>query len=118
MGILTSELGVQQGDPLGPFYFSLVLHQLVTAITSDPTSQNLSFHVWYLDDGVMASSPNAILQVITIIQEKGSPLGLHINLPKCEVFSPDDLSMFPSTMKLSSLPHLTILGAPIGDSSF
>ena len=54
MGTLTSEFGVQQGDPLGPLLFCLVLNILVKDICSDPNCANLSFHSWYLDDGVVA----------------------------------------------------------------
>ena len=35
LGCLTSESGVQQGDPLGPLLFSLVLNVLVKAISED-----------------------------------------------------------------------------------
>ena len=70
MGILPSEAGLQQGDPLGPFYFSLILHHLILTIANDD---------------------------------------------KC---SQGDLSMFPSQMRKSNTPHLTILGAPIGDVAF
>eukprot|EP00731_Ephydatia_muelleri_P038663 Em0851g2a len=39
MGTLTSEAGVQQGDPLGPFYFALVLHHLVLSISKDEVAK-------------------------------------------------------------------------------
>ena len=35
MGTISSETGVQQGDPLGPLFFCLVLHKLVATIASD-----------------------------------------------------------------------------------
>ena len=35
MGQLTSQSGVQQGDPLGPFLFALVLHKIAGAIKDD-----------------------------------------------------------------------------------
>ena len=50
MGIISSETGVQQGDPLGPMFFCLMLHKLVTAITTDNECSSLLFHRWYIDD--------------------------------------------------------------------
>ena len=47
-------IGVQQGDPLGPLLFCLVLHKVVTAIAADSICSQLSFHSWYIDDGVIA----------------------------------------------------------------
>ena len=35
MGHLSSESGVQQGDSLGPLFFALVLHQIVSSIDAD-----------------------------------------------------------------------------------
>ena len=34
MGKISSETGVLAGDPLGPMFFCLVLHKLVTAIAT------------------------------------------------------------------------------------
>ena len=50
LGQLSSEAGVQQGDPLGPLFFALVLHKVVSAIDAD----DLLFQAWFLDDGVLA----------------------------------------------------------------
>ena len=55
MGALRSETGVQQGDPLGPLLFCLVLHKVATAIAADSICPQLSFHSWYMDDGVIAA---------------------------------------------------------------
>ena len=78
MGTLTSECGVQQGDPLGPLLFCLVLNILVKDICSDPNCANLSlsFHSWYLDDGVVAGPSLAVQKVLALIEEKSPPLGL------------------------------------------
>ncbi|KAL5475323.1 hypothetical protein EMCRGX_G027418 [Ephydatia muelleri] len=46
------------------------------------------------------------------------PLGLNINIAKCELFSSRDLSSFPEEMRRSNVPHFEILGAPIGDLVF
>ena len=118
MGIISSETGVQQGDPLGPMFFCLVLHKLVTAITTDNECSSLLFHRWYIDDGVVAGPKHAVAKVFSIIQELGPPLGLFINAGKCELFGLGDLSSFSSLMKKSSVPNFEILGAPIGDIIF
>ncbi|CAO2814623.1 unnamed protein product [Amaranthus hypochondriacus] len=44
---LRSCQGVQQGDPLGPLLFALVLHPLVCRIRD---SFDLCLQAWYLDD--------------------------------------------------------------------
>ena len=76
LGTVTSEVGVQQGDPLGPMFFCLVLHKLVSAIAMDEDASMLLFHAWYLDDGVVAGPKQSVLHAFYIIQELGPPLAL------------------------------------------
>ncbi|KAL5505428.1 hypothetical protein EMCRGX_G006859 [Ephydatia muelleri] len=118
MGNLTSECGVQQGDPLGPLLFSLVLNILVSEIVLEPGCANLLYHAWYLDDGVVAGSSTEVCRVLAILEERGHSLGLHVNINKCEVFCYSDLSHFPPSMKQSHQPNIEILGIPIGDLDF
>ena len=77
---------MQQGDPLGPLFFSLVLNVLITAIAKD-SGCPLLFHARYLDDGALAGPRSSLCSVLKLIQELGPPLGLHINISKCEVIS-------------------------------
>ena len=118
MGNLTSECGVQQGDPLGPLLFSLVLNILGSEIVLEPGCANLLYHAWYLDDGVVAGSSTEVCRVLAILEERGHSLGLHVNINKCEVFCHSDLSHFPPSMKQSHQPNIEILGIPIGDLDF
>ena len=115
MGTIMSESGVQQGDPLGPLLFCLVLQTVLSAIASDPICFDLLFHAWYIDDGVIAGSKQAVVQAFSIIQDLGSPLGLVINSSKCELYGDCDLQPFPSEMNAF---NFEILGAPIGDTNF
>ena len=75
-------------------------------------------HAWYQDDSVFTGPRLAVFRALSIIQERGPALGLFINVAKCKLFSLSDLSMFPSMMKTSHVPHFEILGAPIGDAIF
>ena len=65
---------------------------------------------------VVVPPSNIIIDVSYI--ELGPPLGLHLNIKKCEVFSSGCLAHFPIEMKQSSKPNLEILGIPIGDADF
>ena len=45
--------------------------------------------------GIFAGPRSSLCSVLKLIQERGPPLGLHINISKCEVFSCKGLSSFP-----------------------
>ena len=108
MGTISSETGVQQGDPLGPLFFCLVLHKFVATIVSDDEASHLLYHKWYMDDGVVAGT----------VAREGPHLGLFIKDSKCELFSKCKLNSFPLQMKRSNKANLVLLGAPIGDLIF
>ncbi|GKF33322.1 putative reverse transcriptase domain-containing protein [Tanacetum coccineum] len=79
--------GVQQGDPLGPLLFSLVLHPLICKIRD---SFNLSLHAWYLDDDTTIGDTLVVGKVLELIMEDGPRCGLHLNVDKTEVFWPKE----------------------------
>ena len=61
LGQLTSETGVQQGDPLGPLFFDLVLQKILSAIDADDECHDLLYQDWYHDDGVLAGTKSALV---------------------------------------------------------
>ncbi|KAL4583664.1 hypothetical protein LXL04_008246 [Taraxacum kok-saghyz] len=77
--------GVQQGDPLGPLLFALVLHPLVHKIKDNC---KLLVHAWYLDDGSMIRDVEEVAKLIDIIRVTGPTLGLELNIKKTEIFWP------------------------------
>ncbi|GJW79511.1 putative reverse transcriptase domain-containing protein [Tanacetum coccineum] len=79
--------GMQQGDPLGPLLFALVLHPLICKIRD---SFNLSFQAWYLDDDTIIGDTLVVGEVLKIIMEDGPRRGLHLNVDKTEGFWPDE----------------------------
>ena len=92
MGQLTSQSGVQQGDPLGPFLFALVLHKVAGAIKGDTKCSQLSYQAWYLDDGILTGDNSSICRCLSLMQEElGPPLGLYLNISKCELYCPGDV---------------------------
>ena len=78
LGILTSEQGVQQGDPLGPLLYALVLQKVVISISKDSCCADLLLHRWYLDDGAIAGSAVAVSSAV----ERGGGGGVHYPGPR------------------------------------
>ncbi|GJT15865.1 putative reverse transcriptase domain-containing protein [Tanacetum coccineum] len=79
--------GVQQGDPLGPLLFFLVLHPLICKIRD---SFSLSLHAWYLDDGTIIGDTVIVGKILELIMEDGPRCGLQLNVDKTKVFWPKE----------------------------
>ena len=86
MGRIFSETGVQQGDPLGPLLFALVLQKILNAIDADDDCIHILYQAWYLDDGTLAGKKSAILRALSLLDSIGPSLGIFINMSKCELF--------------------------------
>ena len=83
---LRSREGVQQGDPLGPALFSLVIQEIINAIQKE--CPNLKLNQWYLDDGVIAGTAEEVATALSIIQDMGPELGMDLNLMKNAAICP------------------------------
>ena len=79
LGQISSQSGIQQGDPLGPLLFALVLQKLISGVDADDECMDLLYQAWYLDDGTLAGNRPAVLWAMHIIEELGPALGLYIN---------------------------------------
>lgn len=78
--MISSESGVQQGDPAGPLFFCLAIKELCDTLMSQ-------FKVWYLDDATIGGTiEDVISDIISIIKFAGTS-GLELNTNKCEIFA-------------------------------
>nr|GEV09755.1 hypothetical protein [Tanacetum cinerariifolium] len=106
---------VEQGDPLGPLLFALVLHLLICKIKD---SFSLSLHAWYLDDGTIIGDTLVMGKVLELIMKDGPRRGLHLNVNKTEVFWPREdprsrlAGVFPPTIS-RPLHGAKLLGGPV-----
>ena len=67
---MTSQQGVQQGDPLGPLLFCLGWHDVIQALPS-----SLQVNLWYLDDGHLVGNVDQLHDSLEAIQVAGERLG-------------------------------------------
>jgi hypothetical protein len=116
-----SSTGVQQGDPLGPLLFALVLHPLIHKIRDNC---KLLLHAWYLDDGTIVGDSRDVAKALDIIREIGPGLGLHLNIRKTEIFWPScdgnklREGLFPSDVGRPALGVKLLGGAVSRDKGF
>ena len=119
--IIKSEVGVQQGDPLGPLLFALALQLVLMQMSSIP-GLDLSFS--YLDDLVLAGEQSAVVSGITLLKNSATSLGLRLNSSKCELVpavpggASINWNLFDrdTPRKLDSC--FKLLGAPIGTAEY
>jgi hypothetical protein len=75
--ILSSSEGVQQGDPLGPLFFCIAVHELLLSIKSE-------FVVGYLDDFSFGDTADIACRDLIQLEQDAAKLGLLLNRKKCE----------------------------------
>ena len=66
---VSSKSGVQQGDPLGPLLFALVLQKLVSSLDADDECAEILLQGWYLDNGALAGTRSAVLCALHLIED-------------------------------------------------
>ena len=120
---ISSQQGVQQGDPLGPLFFALTLQSLITRL---PPS--LRVNCWYLDDGHLVGTMDDLATATALLSSDGPSLGLHLNLSKCTLWGPAVPAPLPPTLApMKVVPWapgsgLTVLGLPVsfpgGDGAY
>ena len=100
--IIYSIMGVQQGDPLGPLLFALVLQILLIRIQKKGITSSISS---FLDDlTIVAPNLSDALVCLQEIKKYGPELGLHYSHLKSLVWQPRKFNVsIPSSNKTYSL---------------
>jgi hypothetical protein len=120
---LRSLSGVQQGCPLPPFLFALVLQDLIWHL--NPNS--LILNQWYLDDGHLAGKTADILKALKMIHRLGPERGIFLNLSKCTVYKKPaelpieidvDLKLVLDLGLEVVRDGIMVLGSPVGSAAY
>lgn len=113
---ISSETGIQQGDPLGPLLFCVASCGLVKSMRSE-------MNVWYLDDGMIGGDAAAVLDDLERVIEQGKQIGLELHFPKCELFYTGSTTNFHQILQqfrnvapgiiVRFKSELLVLGSPV-----
>ncbi|KAA8490257.1 hypothetical protein FVE85_7685 [Porphyridium purpureum] len=111
--VLASACGVQQGDPLGPLLFSLVLHKVL----ADTESPGLS-SFWYLDDGSIVGPLAQLEGFLDAFSSDAAAYGMRVNRTKTQLVLPPGTQPAVVPAGLADLPRLAwdqaqLLGVPL-----
>ena len=119
--VISSEVGVQQGDPLGPLFFSFALQPLLLELGDIP-GLDISFS--FLDDLVLAGAQLAVARGISLLEASSRRLGLELNMSKCEIITPTqqgldiNWDLFNARIPRNLDGSFKLLGAPIGSKEY
>jgi hypothetical protein len=119
---IVSRRGVQQGCPLGPLFFSLVMAAARRAARARLTEADLAaitFEAWFLDDGTVAGDAGAVGRYIAELEAACRAFGLDFNRGKCEVIARpgDAIPECFNDFRRFDTTKFELLGVPCGDDA-
>ena len=118
---ISSERGVQQGDPIGPILFALAIQPLLQDLSK---SERLQLIYSYLDDLILAGDQQTVAGAFHFLKTAASKIGLTFNTSKCEVIPAAGLNsslekeMCPQDIIFRDNGDFELLGGPIGSDRY
>ena len=113
---IASTTGVQQVDPLGPFFFAAGIQRIIVGLQQ---KFKRCLQLWYLDDGVIAIRFEVLELLLRELGASFQDIGLILNTTNRKLFTIGDPSKFD---ELSRIPETTdrleVLGTPLGNEDF
>ena len=103
--IVSSEEGIQQGDPLGPLLFCASIQPIISSVKSE-------LNCWYMDDGTIGGNFQTVKDDLEMIKSKSADMGLLLNESKCEVLNGGNSKDFKNMKQLND-SNFMLLGSPI-----
>ena len=77
---ISSQEGMQQGDPLGCLLFCLVLQPILSSLTSE-------LRIGYIDDITVGGTLTSVEHDVNFIRNNGLSVELYLNATKCELIT-------------------------------
>jgi len=120
--VISSAVGVQQGDPLGPLCFAFGLQPILQQIAAEGAG-SLDLVSAFLDDVIVAGDAAAVEAALRTLTHLASAVGLELArkcclVPAAGALSTVDLSEFPAEFDVSLSRCVEVLGAPVGDVGY
>ncbi len=111
--VLSSQTGVQQGDPLGPFLFACGIHDTIQGVQAEHGD---SYHVYFLDDGTIAGPLTDLNEALGKLEVRLQAIDLRINMNKTRLITTSPWASYTNLRKVGKVESegFELLGTPVG----